>query len=130
MCATVGLGKEVGTAVDSSLGAISNRTNEFAQTPVGKLTVAVVIFKVIGDTAVHIIVGITEVIVLIPLWIWSYRKYVPGRVVQTEERNEKGKVVKRTFTDKIIRNNDEWLSAHWFALVGIAAVVLFTVFSY
>lgn len=127
----VGLGKEIGTAVDSSLTAVTTQANNFAQTPVGKLTVAVVIFKVIGDTAVHLLVGAVEAIVLLPLWVWSYRRFLPKPTIK-ETFNEAGKRVTRTKSppDRTTSDQDEWLISHWVGLVGIAIVVLATVFSY
>src|ERR1700683_3390454 len=70
----VGMGKEIGEAVNSSMSAITTQSNNFAQTPVGKLTVFIVIWKVVGDQAVHIGGGIIELLVFTPLWVWSYRR--------------------------------------------------------
>ena len=127
----VGLGKEVGTAVDASLGAISNRTNEFAQTPVGKLTVAVVIFKVIGDTAVHLLAGAAEVVILLPLWVWSYRRFLPKPTIK-ETFSESGKrlTITKTPPDRTTSDQDNWLTAHYFFLALLAIVILTTIFSY
>jgi hypothetical protein len=38
--------------VDASMQAITSRTNEFANTPMGKLTVVLVVWKVMGGTIV------------------------------------------------------------------------------
>jgi len=48
----IGIGSEIGKAVDASMQAITSRTNEFANTPMGKLTVVLVVWKVMGGTLV------------------------------------------------------------------------------
>ncbi len=126
----VGLGKEIGMAVNESLSAITVQSNNFAQTPVGKLTVAVVIFKVIGDPAIHLLVGTVEALVLIPLWIWSYRKFLPRRVVKSQEYGENGKKKLVVYEDLEIKDDEEWRGGHWAALFLLAIIILSTIFSY
>lgn len=133
----VGLGKEIGQAVDSSLSAISNQANEFAKTPVGKMTVFVVIFKVIGDTAVHIAGGIFEIIIFMPLWVWSYRRFLPKKILSKENLDATtGKVISREYVvlgyqgGKVEENIDNWRMAHWVVLAALGIIVLATVFTY
>lgn len=130
--AWVGVGKEIGTAVNDSLAAITTQSNNFAQTPVGKLTVAVVIFKVLGDTAIHIVAGFAIFICMMPLWIWSYRRFLPKRVVKSEVVAP-DKTLTRTFETLNAMDDDEangWRIGHWGALLALGVVILFTVFSY
>lgn len=47
-----GLGKEIGEGVNESLKAITERTAEFAKTDVGKFTMFIVAWKIIGKDAV------------------------------------------------------------------------------
>jgi hypothetical protein len=77
----VGLGKEIGSAVDGSLGALTNRAEEFANTKVGIMTMYLVAYKVLGNDAIgilnhfiRILVGVPVLIVGIILWIWSYKR--------------------------------------------------------
>lgn len=98
----VGIGHELGTAVNESLSAITTQANNFAQTPVGKLTAALVVWKVVGHDGMGFIIGALEIILIFPLWVWSYRKYLPRNIVDTETLNDKGKVVSRTY--KLINN--------------------------
>ncbi len=81
----VGLGKEVGVAVDSSLSAITNQADHFSQTGVGKITIALVIWKVLGDQAVHILAGGVEFLIFLPIWVWSYRKFCMSHRVLIEK---------------------------------------------
>lgn len=130
----VGMGKEIGEAVDSSLGAITNQADHFAHTGVGKLTVALVIWKVVGDQAVHIVAGIIEVLIFLPLWIWSYRKFCfAHRVLVKKEAGFFGakqwEVVSNLDRDHSI-TKEEALTAHLVSIGIIGIVLLFTVFSY
>src|SRR6266576_3674649 len=84
-----GIGKEVGEAVNSSLQAITTQSNNFAQTSVGKLTVLLVIWKVIGDEFLHIAVGLLELVILLPIWIWSYRRVCITRSFKMPDKTVK-----------------------------------------
>lgn len=53
----VGLGKEIGIAVDSSLASVTDRAAQFADTDMGKVTMAVLVYKIIGRDVVRIVVG-------------------------------------------------------------------------
>lgn len=79
----VGMGKEIGEAVNSSMAAVTTQSNTFAQTPVGKLTVLIVIWKVIGDQALHVFGGLIELVLCVPIWLWSYRRMCMTRRLRT-----------------------------------------------
>lgn len=82
----VGLGKEVGEAVNSSLGAITTQADNFSKTGVGKLTVALVVWKVLGDQAFHFVGGLIELLVFLPIFLWSYRRMCMTRRVRTSTK--------------------------------------------
>lgn len=81
----VGLGREIGDAVNSSLSAVATQSNNFAQTPVGKLTAVLVVWKLIGQDVVHVSFALIEMLVFIPVWIWSYRRTCVDRRFETEK---------------------------------------------
>jgi|SRR6267378_3707652 len=119
-----GVGREVGAAVNSSLQAITVQTNEFAKTGVGKVTIALVVWKVLGDQLVHILGGVVELLVFLPLWVWSYRRTCITRTFKMPDKTFKlveyvGK--SEAMTPRI---------AHTLFVVGFAVVWLFTIFSY
>jgi len=77
----VGVGKELGTAFDSALQSLTQRSNEFAQTKVGKFTMILVAWKVMGEDAkqfanaiVHFAYGFIELVVFLPILLWNYRR--------------------------------------------------------
>lgn len=63
----VGLGKEIGSAVDGSLSALTTNAIDFSQTDLGKITMALVIFKVAGEDLIGILIGALMMLTLIPL---------------------------------------------------------------
>lgn len=69
-----GMGKEVGIAVSEGLGAVKDVTLEFADSNVGKLTMALIVWKVIGDDLKGMVLGIPIWLLVTFLFIWSYRR--------------------------------------------------------
>jgi hypothetical protein len=78
----VGIGHEVGVAVNEGMSAVTTQANNFAQTPVGKWTMFVIIFKVVGNTFMGYIIGAVMAVTIMPFWIWSYRKYLPKKYLK------------------------------------------------
>lgn len=119
----VGTGKEIGEAVNSSLAAITTQSNNFAQTPVGKLTVFIVIWKVVGDQFLHVVGGILELLLCIPVWIWSYRRMCLTRRIKTG---------KDTWQVVEYKTNAEFTPriAHALFAIAIMGAFLLTTFSY
>ena len=52
------LGSNVGKAAVSAAKELGVAANDFVQTPLGKITMGIVIFKVIGSSLIHLIVGL------------------------------------------------------------------------
>jgi hypothetical protein len=69
---------DIGTAIGSSLASSARQlgvaANDFAQTPVGKLTMAVIVWHFIGGQLVHIVFGAMWLVIAIPLWVYFYRR--------------------------------------------------------
>lgn len=126
----VGLGDEVGKAVNSSLAAITTQTANFAETDVGKVTVLLVVWKIIGQDLLGIVFAVCIWVVLLPLWIWSLRRTaLPYKHVSNETRNEAGKVVSREFRLAERRSSGEYYAVHivWLLVMfGSTAIALFS----
>lgn len=71
----VGLGAEIGEAVNGSLAAVTEQTANFARTEVGKITMAVVVWKVIGNDILGIIFTFFLWLTILPIWVWSFKKH-------------------------------------------------------
>lgn len=127
-----GVGKEVGEAVNSSLSAITTQTNNFAQTGVGKVTVAIVVWKVLGDQIVHLVFGLIEMVVFLPLWIWSYRRTCLDRRIKVKggffSNDKEWEVVK--YKDNYGMDDFTPRIGHWITIAVIVLVIILTVFSF
>src|SRR5271157_51491 len=122
----VGIGHEVGQAVNESLSAITTQANNFAQTPVGKWTIVVVIYKVIGQQLTGLVIGVGTLLIGLPLWIWSYRKYLPHRIV-TERTYDNSKFFRRVVTEKFTVVNEiseRDSAANWYRAMHFVFLIL------
>lgn len=97
----VGIGHEVGTAVNESLVAITSNAQSFSQTAPGRVAMFLVIYKVIGHDILGVLVAAVLLVIGLPVWIWSYKRYIPHKfLVSIEEKeDEKGKKVKVSHYD-------------------------------
>lgn len=130
----VGIGHEIGVSLNEGLSAISTQANNFAQTPVGKWTVAVIVFKVVGNQFIHLLIGIIMTIVGVPIWIWSYRRFLPKRYVKRVKYAADGKTkdyeeYEYGFGDMSEDVANGWCIGHWVILVIYTIVTLFTIFA-
>lgn len=123
----VGLGDEVGKAVNGGLSAVTTQANNFAQTPVGKWTMFVIIFKVLGEKVIQYLVGISMFIIGIPLWIWSYRRFLPHDYVRRVTYAADGKTKAASEYDHR-SGDDSWIVGHWIALAVLIAIGCLTMF--
>ena len=60
----VGVGREIGEAVNSSLSAISDNAAKFADTKIGKISMAIVVWKVVGSDVLSVFYAFIVVFVL------------------------------------------------------------------
>jgi hypothetical protein len=119
----VGVGKEVGVAIDSSLAAISNRTNEFANTKVGTVAMWVVVFKVLGEDVFGFVFSLILIFFGLPTLIWSYRRTVLGQNVLVKiSYDEKGKKIKEYKYIEPRRQVDGYALLH-----GVGGIILLIV---
>ncbi|HEU5114653.1 MAG TPA: hypothetical protein VFT82_02720, partial [Candidatus Paceibacterota bacterium] len=84
----VGLGKEVGVAVNDSLSALTTQADKFSNTGVGKFTMFLVAYKVLGKDLLGALIGTPLLVAFFVVWIWSYRKNCIERPVLTSESKD------------------------------------------
>jgi len=115
----VGLGKEVGEAVNGSLSAVTAQANNFANTNVGKITVALVVWKVIGWQATQLVVGCVLFVVFLICWQWAFRKLALDHSVLIKINADKSKEY------RIIEGDDKWKVGMWVSFfIGISICLL------
>lgn len=115
-----GIGDEIGTAVDKSLGAITKHTAELGETKVGKFTMFMVAWKVMYkdvletvkelDVLWRVPFGILLFIVIFSFTWWSYKNTCIPRTIPTKEHvvyGDDGKKIKSIDREFETINSDE-----------------------
>ena len=87
--AWVGLGEKVGKAIAATCKELSVQVNEFIKTPVGKMTVAIILWKAVGKDLWHIVGGISCWIVVTAILMWSFRFFHMKRKVKDKDGTER-----------------------------------------
>lgn len=70
----VSIGGQLGKGLSSCAKELGVEVNNFVQTPVGKITAFVIIYKIIGRDCVHYGFGLLFLFIAIPLWIYFFRR--------------------------------------------------------
>lgn len=130
----VGVGHEIGEAVNSSLMAVTDNASKFADTRVGKTAVYLVVWKVVGRDILGLIVAAALLLIGIPIWVWSYRNALRNRYpLEKETFDDKGKVTSReykmTFKDEYgkrdeVQTNDIERVMHWITIILLFIVAI------
>lgn len=75
-----GIGKEIGTAVNEGLSAVVETSDKFSKTDVGKITIFLIGWKIMGRDAVRMVIAIILWLVLTIVFIKAMRVYFPRRI--------------------------------------------------
>lgn len=95
--AYVEVGKGIGAGMVSAAKELGVAANDFAVTPLGQITIALIIFKVAGGQIIGIVGGLLWFAVMLPLWVHYFNRIcMPKRVEDTFHENGKRKT--RTVT--------------------------------
>ncbi len=118
----VGLGKEVGQAFNEGLTALTEQADKFAKTGVGRFTMLMIAWKVMGKAALQVGFGIIFFIVGFIFFVWSW--YLNGRTRKIKtEKNEKGQ-----WKYQVVKPSDaaQLGYAVWFmAFIGVTCLIIF-----
>jgi len=115
----VNLGSSIGKGLSSSAKELGVTVNEFSKTSVGKWTMFLIIFKVIGSHILHFIAGMLMLIIGIPITTFLINKKVGVEITYNEKDGKKLKVVKN-------RLDDETTGIFWFAYIVIVLASIIT----
>jgi hypothetical protein len=112
----VGLGKEVGVAVNEALGAVTKTASEFGETKLGKLTIVLVIWKVVGEDIIQLGFAFIWIFLVTFLAFFVYYKYgKTKRHLIKETYNEETKKYDKEW--RIIEPEDIYMNASWIILI-------------
>jgi hypothetical protein len=119
----VGMGEEVGKAVNGALKALTTQAEDFSKTPLGHFTMFLVAWKVMGKDAVQAVVGLLLLFVGIPVWIWFFRKNcIPHRILIEKSKG----VAKYEAVNTGNKDEEKWGHVVVLGLyLGISLLVLF-----
>lgn len=106
------LGKNVGTALVASAKEVGQGVNEFSQTPVGQVTTAIIVYKVIGKDVLKVIFGILTLIFGTAASLYVFRNMGKTDIVYENVPRFGGLIISRRV--KNYRLDNEWHTAACF----------------
>jgi hypothetical protein len=115
-----GVGKEVGTAVNGALSAVTDQASKFGETKIGKITIFLVVWKVIGKDMIRIVLSSILFVVILSIIVWSMRKYIAHKYLVGETVGADGKVTSRKWDET---NSDGESIAFHFLMIGILTAI-------
>ncbi len=111
------LGKNVGTALVASAKEVGQGVNEFSQTPVGQITTAIIVYKVIGQEVLGLVFGFLTLVVGTTIAAWAFSSIGVTKTYENIPRLG-GLWISKKVT-KSVRGDD-----HAFAATIVGGVVL------
>jgi hypothetical protein len=124
----VGLGKEVGTAMNESLGALTTQADTFSKTGVGQFTMFIVAWKVLGSDFLGVLIGVPLLVLATCIFVWSYRKTCLPYSVLTKVNEDKTReytiVNQEHLTSK--EETEHYVGLRW-AHIGVYVVFVLVV---
>lgn len=124
-------GKQIGTAVNESLTALTKHAEEFSNTKVGKVAVFLIAWKVMakdvlemGDKVIGYFVGIPFLFFGTIVIILGYRRHCIPRKVLIEKTKEGKKWQMFTPKEKKQLSSNEWDGDNWALFYAIVEIVL------
>ncbi len=126
------LGKEVASAFISLAAELGKTVDEVLTTTIGKVALALIIYKVMGNDILGVVGGLIWLMLFVPGWIYFTRKFMIVGDVVTVYDKDTGKMVKKTVESKFKNlNKDSRVARAWTfgVLLGVGVVIeLFLVF--
>lgn len=100
----VEVGKGLGSGLAAGAKEMGVVVNDFAKTDVGKFTMFVIFFKVMGSTLIHLAAGVLWFTVMGALWFYFYKKLWEPSEVEIKY-NEAGKKISKTIIREPLDSN-------------------------
>ena len=117
----VGVGGEVGNAIKESLNAVVDVSDKFSKTDVGKFTMILVAWKIIGRDVMRIFLGLLFYFIITFLFIKVYRNtYQTKRYIV--KKSSEGLFKKKEKEYELVEPDDDW---DGYQAVKIAMLVLY-----
>lgn len=106
------LGTTIGAALAGTAKELGVVANDFLKTPVGLMAAALIVWKMVGATLVHVFGGVAFMMVFLPIWYIAFKRHclVETVTISTDEKGKKTKVIKN-------RNGSEVSGWYWFLFI-------------
>lgn len=125
----VDVGTKIGQMMGGAAKELGVQVNEFAKTPVGQWTMALIVWKFMGSVIMHAFGGILVFVTGISFVLFMARRYTRGSVVyDPEKRDYLGRSVKVSEERRMWTDGDTLMFGFYFAVVTVASLV--TVFTF
>lgn len=118
--AYVEIGKGIGTGLGAAARELGIAVNEFAKSPVGQVTMALIVFKVAGGKILGIVGSVLWFSIMIPMWVFFFNRICMPKTVY-ETFHENGKRKDRQVTPA--SNDDEVLAGYRFVMLLVLAAI-------
>ncbi len=119
---------EIAKAIGSTAKELGVEVNNFAVTPVGKMTMYIIVWKMLGSELLHYIVGIGTFVVMLPIWWAVFKRMVLVESVEwTDSPNGKKRLKKINYRTNWPESRCFWSAACiiWFIGIWISSAVTF-----
>lgn len=70
----IGVSREIGTAMNEALSSITKRTEQVANTGVGRFTLYMIAYKIMGKTVLKLLIGLPVLLIFMFLFIRWWKK--------------------------------------------------------
>ena len=94
----VEIGKGIGQGLGSAAREMNIAVNDFAKTPVGQVTMALIVYKVVGSKLIGVLGSIIWFGIMLPLWVVFFNKTCYPKDVRITYDKETGKKTGKTVT--------------------------------
>lgn len=122
----------IGSGVKDTAVQLGVAANDFVKTPVGMMTAGLIAWNYVGKTILGVIIGSIWFIIMLPLWIYFYRRMVIINSIQYFDKGarEDGKRKVVTYADKYdTKISGEAHFMLWIALIAICGTGFIVIFA-
>lgn len=119
----VEVGKGLGAAFREGLSAVTDETGRFSETKVGKFTMLMIAYKIVGEDIIQFIIGMPLLVVVTVIFIWVLRSHCIVHKIAIKREG------RRVTEYQVWEPEEDWYPAVaaliYIGMVGICATIIF-----
>lgn len=116
------IGQKYGIALVATAKELGVAADELLDTTVGKVGLILIIWKVAGESLLGLTFGLLWLTIMLPLWIYYFRRQVPKYANVRYTYHENGK---KKSKETIPVHEDSYMTTKWMMMFLLVAVVMF-----